>query len=166
VSDDGNGWAVCALGHRHWGRFGAAGLLVTDGTGVLLQHRAAWTHEGDTWSVLGGARNREETALQAALREVSEESDLDLTAIEPVRSSIDDHGGWSYTTVLARSAGPVVVTDWNVESAAIRWWPIVEVDTLRLHHGFAAAWPGLRVLAGRMAASGTPPGTAPPQDLP
>jgi len=25
---DGNGWKRCDLGHRHWGRFGAAGLLV------------------------------------------------------------------------------------------------------------------------------------------
>jgi 8-oxo-dGTP diphosphatase len=50
---DGNGWVVCAAGHRHWGRFGAAGLLISDGFNVLLQHRAAWTHEGDTWAVPG-----------------------------------------------------------------------------------------------------------------
>ena len=68
-SGDGNGWVVCALGHRHWGRFGAAGLLLTDGRRVLLQHRAAWTHEGDTWAVPGGARDSHEDPITAALRE-------------------------------------------------------------------------------------------------
>ena len=56
MSGDGNGWVVCSLGHRHWGRFGAAGILITDGDAVVLQHRAAWTHEGGTWAVPGGAR--------------------------------------------------------------------------------------------------------------
>ena len=27
---DGNGWVTDHQGHQHWGRFGAAGLLVTD----------------------------------------------------------------------------------------------------------------------------------------
>src|SRR5689334_15460813 len=35
-----DGWTVCALGHRHWGRAGAAGLLAhrgaADGREVLL----------------------------------------------------------------------------------------------------------------------------------
>jgi 8-oxo-dGTP diphosphatase len=38
---DGDGWVSCALGHRHWGVHGAAGLLVvTPDRQVLLQHRA------------------------------------------------------------------------------------------------------------------------------
>ena len=39
---DGDGWTECTLGHRHWGRYGAAGLLaVTQGAPfVLMQHRA------------------------------------------------------------------------------------------------------------------------------
>ena len=28
VSTSGDGWTTCGLGHRHWGLFGAAGLLV------------------------------------------------------------------------------------------------------------------------------------------
>ena len=37
---DGDGWARCARGHRHWGVFGAAGLLLWHDGAVLLQHRA------------------------------------------------------------------------------------------------------------------------------
>ena len=28
MQGDGDGWVECSLGHRHWGRFGAAGLLL------------------------------------------------------------------------------------------------------------------------------------------
>ena len=52
VHGDGNGWVVCAEGHRHWGRHGAAGLLlrrrVEDRVEALMQHRAPWTASGDT----------------------------------------------------------------------------------------------------------------------
>src|SRR5690242_20622060 len=58
----GDGWTRCAAGHRHWGRFGAAGLLLVDDDRVILQHRAAWTHEGDSWGLPGGARNSDEDA--------------------------------------------------------------------------------------------------------
>ena len=143
---DGNGWVHCALGHRHWGRFGAAGLLITDGTQVLLQHRAAWTHEGDTWAVPGGARDSHENPITAALREAVEETSLDPEHIEPFSEWVDEHGGWSYTTILARSSSRASVRPANAESTAIRWWALDEVADLRLHRGFAAAWPTLREL--------------------
>ncbi len=144
---DGNGWVVCAAGHRHWGRFGAAGLLISDGSNVLLQHRAAWTHEGDTWAVPGGARDSHEDALAAALREAAEETSLDTAAVRPVSEFVDEHGGWSYTTIVARARLTGDVQPVNAESTAVRWWPIGSVSALVLHRGFAAAWPALRPLA-------------------
>jgi 8-oxo-dGTP diphosphatase len=146
---DGNGWVTCSRGHRHWGRFGAAGLLITDGARVLLQHRAAWTHEGDTWAVPGGARDSHERALDAALREVTEETSLDIRDITPVQEWVDEHGGWSYTTIVARADAELAqleVRPANAESIQVRWYPIAEVPALPLHHGFAAAWPTLREL--------------------
>jgi 8-oxo-dGTP pyrophosphatase MutT (NUDIX family) len=143
---NGNGWAWCSYGHRHWGRYGAAGLLITDGARVLLQHRAAWTHEGGTWAVPGGARDSHESPINAALREAAEETSLDPAAIAPFDQWVDDHGGWSYVTIIARTASDLEVVPINPESAAIRWWPIAEVDRLPLHRGFAAAWPQLRTL--------------------
>jgi 8-oxo-dGTP pyrophosphatase MutT (NUDIX family) len=141
---DGNGWVVCRLGHRHWGRYGAAGILITDGTAVILQHRAAWTHEGDTWALPGGARDSHEDALTAALREATEETTLDTGRIAPFGEWIDEHGGWSYTTVLARTDAQPELAPANAESVAVRWWALDEVAGLPLHHGFAAAWPDLR----------------------
>ena len=79
---DGDGWLHCALGHRHWGVHGAAGLLaVAPGPYVLLQHRAPWSHGGDTWGVPGGARTSSETPEQAARRETVEETGLDVAQL-------------------------------------------------------------------------------------
>jgi 8-oxo-dGTP pyrophosphatase MutT (NUDIX family) len=147
VGGDGNGWSACALGHRHWGRYGAAGVLVTDGSRVILQHRAPWTHEGGTWAVPGGARDSHEDALAAALREAAEESGLSPAAVVPVAEWVDDHGGWAYTTVVAQGLPDLQPRALNAESIEIRWWPIEQVAGLPLHRGFALAWPRLRALA-------------------
>ena len=149
-SGDGNGWVHCSLGHRHWGRFGAAGLLITDGVRVVLQHRAPWTHEGGTWALPGGARDSSEDVLTAALREAAEETALDPAWVRPIGEWIDDHGGWSYTTVVAAIVESFAA-DFrphaaNAESVEIRWWHADEVDQLPLHLGFASAWPQLRTL--------------------
>jgi ADP-ribose pyrophosphatase YjhB (NUDIX family) len=143
MSSDGNGWTLCRLGHHHWGRFGAAGVLVTDGDRVVLQHRATWTHEGGTWAVPGGARDSHEDAATAALREAAEEAALDPAFVEPFAEWVDDHGGWSYTTVLARALTELDPHAANGESIEIRWWPIDQVTALPLHAGFASAWPHL-----------------------
>jgi 8-oxo-dGTP diphosphatase len=146
MTGDGNGWVICTRGHRHWGRFGAAGILITDGARVMLQHRAAWTHEGGTWAVPGGARDSHEDAVSAALREAAEETALDPADVEPYAQWVDEHGGWSYTTVIARAHPDVVLLPANAESVDVRWWDVAVVAGLPLHAGFAAAWPQLQLL--------------------
>ena len=95
---DGDGWVRCSAGHRHWGRHGAAGLLLRDrGDGldrVVLQHRAWWSHQGGTWGVPGGARDSAETAVAAALRETAEEAGISPASVRPTGLLVDDHGGW------------------------------------------------------------------------
>ena len=141
---DGDGWLVCSLGHRHWGRFGAAGLLaVAPGPYVLLQHRAPWSHGGDTWGVPGGARTSTETAEEAARRETAEETRLDLTALELVDEHVADHGVWTYTTFVATVPERLPVVP-ERESVDLRWVPVDEVTDLPLHPAFADAWPALR----------------------
>ncbi len=141
---DGDGWVRCAQGHRHWGRFGAAGLFIAGERGTVLQHRAPWTHEGGTWGMPGGARDSHEDAVTTALREAHEEADLDPAAVAPLGWWLDDHGGWSYTTVVAQARRAIEPHAKNAESTEVRWWADDDVDTLPLHHGFAAVWPLLR----------------------
>ncbi|GAB2463790.1 NUDIX hydrolase [Jatrophihabitans fulvus] len=145
---DGNGWVHCSCGRTHWGRHGAAGLLVTattdDGPVVLLQMRAAWTHDGGTWALPGGARDSHERPIEAALREAGEETSLDLDALTVYDELVDDHGPWSYTTLLAHREDAAPVRSANAESDEMRWLPLGEVDRLPLHRGFAATWPVLR----------------------
>jgi 8-oxo-dGTP diphosphatase len=151
VSGDGDGWTTCAGGHPHWGLHGAAGLLLSapDADGrprVLLQHRAAYSHHGDTWGLPGGARGGAETAAQAALREASEETGLDPAAVAVRDAWLDDHGGWSYTTVVATAGALLAVHAEDRESTAVEWVPLGEVEDRPLHPGFAASWPAVRAL--------------------
>lgn len=143
----GDAFVTCRDGHRHWGRHGAAGLLLGASGRTLLQHRAPWTHEGGTWSVPGGARDDHEDVVTAALREAAEEAGLAPADVAPVGWSVADHGAWSYTTVVADLAAgrpaPAVHAR-NAESTQVRWWADGEVDGLALHAGLAASWPALR----------------------
>jgi 8-oxo-dGTP diphosphatase len=138
----------CAGGHRHWGRFGAAGLLLrarrpASPPLILLQHRALWSHHGGTWGLPGGARDRGETAMQTALREAAEETTLEVATLRVETSLVDEHGGWSYTTVVAATPEPVRIHTRGAEGLAVRWVPEDEVTHLPLHPGFAATWPRL-----------------------
>ena len=147
-----DGWTTCALGHRHWGRAGAAGLLLyrhgAAGPEVLLQHRAEWSHHGGTWGTPGGALHADEDAATGALREVCEELGLLPDDVVLGAHSVDDHGGWSYTTVLARPARPIVVADLRLdgESNGVAWVPLRRFGDVPLHPGLAASLPRLQEL--------------------
>ena len=168
---DGDGWVTCSAGHRHWGLFGAAGLLLAavDPAGVvrvLLQHRAAWSHHGDTWGIPGGARGSVESGEQAALREAVEETGLDPLGVTLGAASEEAHGGWSYTTVLATAAGLLPVHAEDQESTAVAWVALAEVDGLPLHPGFAGAWPALQPWIASLAAGAPDPYAAAARPLP
>lgn len=150
---DGDGWTRCQQGHTHWGVHGAAGLLLWHEDRILLQHRALWSHHGGTWGILGGARNSGESARQAALREACEEAGVDPGTVTPAAEYVDDHGGWSYTTVIARAAGPLHLTALTAETIEVRWLPVDDLGSVSLHPGFAASWDTVR----RVSAA-VPPG--------
>jgi 8-oxo-dGTP diphosphatase len=154
VQGDGDGWVISDSGAHYWGRYGAAGLLLRaprpDGTpAVLLQHRAVWSHQGDTWGLPGGARDSHESPEETAVREAREEAGL-LAELLAVRGAVvtaeafglgGDH--WTYTTVVA-DAAELLHTVPNRESAELRWVDENEVADLPLHPGFAASWHRLR----------------------
>jgi 8-oxo-dGTP pyrophosphatase MutT (NUDIX family) len=153
VDRDGNGWTTCGLGHRHWGRFGAAGLLAYapgrgshgDGaTRVLLQRRSWWGNHGGTWGPPGGARDSHESAVTAALREAEEECAMPAGAVSARGILLDDHGGWSYQTVVAAAPKPFPVRAVSNETSKASWVAAEDVAGLDLHPGFAEWWPVLR----------------------
>lgn len=118
-----------------------AGLLLVDGTRVLLQRRANVEYAG-TWSTPGGALERGETPTSAAFREFGEETGLSLT-VRPLGSF--PVPGWPYTIVLGTTGdGVPESTEALPEADALAWVEITAVHRLRLHPGFAAAWPHLR----------------------
>jgi 8-oxo-dGTP diphosphatase len=133
-------------GRTFWGTFGAAGLLVHDERGILLQHRVEWSHFGGTWGLPGGARHEGESAVRGALRESEEEAGVPADDLVLEFTSVLDLGIWSYTTVAVRAAHPFDAVIGDAESVELRWIPLEDVDSLPLHPGFAARWPVLRPL--------------------
>jgi 8-oxo-dGTP diphosphatase len=148
VNRDGNGWTTCGQGHRHWGRFGAAGLLAfapDEGqTCVLLQRRSWWGNHGGTWGPPGGARDSHESAVTAALREAEEECAMPADAVSVTGIFRDDHGGWSYQTVIASAPRPFPARAVSSETSQVSWVAAEDVAALDLHPGFAEQWPVLR----------------------
>ncbi|MGB0100986.1 MAG: NUDIX hydrolase [Nocardioides sp.] len=133
------GWAHCTVGHLHWGPRGAAGLLVADGGRLLLQLRAGWAHQGGTWSVPGGARERGETAVEAALREAHEELGVRAADVDVRGSSVATCGGWTYETVLGVPRRALDLRD-RAESDGHAWVGAAEISALPLHPAFRQAW--------------------------
>ena len=141
---DGDGWIDCQCGGKHWGLFGAAGLVLVRDQSILLQHRAPWVHNGDTWGIPGGARDSHETPLEAALREANEEIGIDIKLLSTVGEFVDDHITWSYHTIIAKASPELIAHEMNDESLEVKWIPIAEIENQKLHPSFANTWPKLR----------------------
>jgi len=138
--------------HRHWGLYGAAGLLLARRAGatgrvtdVVLQHRAPWSDQGGTWGVPGGALAPGETPVDGALRESLEEAAVEPRTVHVLGTHVLDHGPWAYTTVLADVVPGATVepTAADPESLEVRWVAVEDVPALPLLPAFAAAWPEL-----------------------
>ena len=151
LRNPGDAWVEGPHGQKYWGRFGAAGLLVWDpARGVLLQHRASWSHHGGTWGIPGGALHIAESAVQAAFREANEEAGVPPEALRSIGHYVVDLGVWSYTTVIAQVIEPFEAVIGDQESVELAWVELARVTDRDLHPAFAAAWPALlEVLAGQ-----------------
>jgi len=112
----------------------------------LLQHRAPWVHNGDTWGIPGGARDSHESTIEGAFREAIEETGIDTELLTPLHTFTDDHGSWKYDTVIARAHEGLVAHEVNDESHEVRWVEIEKVAELPLHPSFAKSWPELQIL--------------------
>jgi len=144
----GDAWVECVCGRRHWGRFGAAGLLLVRhgrrGLEVLLQHRALWSDEGGTWGLPGGALAEGEAPVHGALREAAEEAGVDPAHVAVRDTVVLDHGPWAYTTAIGWSTGPQHARPTDDESLEVVCVPLDHVPERPLLVAFGAAWPELR----------------------
>jgi 8-oxo-dGTP diphosphatase len=142
MSVSGDGFVTLPDGSQRWGRFGAAGILArhVDDDGephYFLALRSSWTHKGGTWAVPGGALNHGETPLEGALREFAEEIGHVIEAYEVSEIHEDDHGGWTYTTVVVdvpQRFDPPAALSW--ETADARWVPASQLVELELFEAF------------------------------
>ena len=140
---DGDGWVDCRCGGKHWGLNGAAGLMLLREGSILMQHRADWVHNGNTWGLPGGARDSHEDAIAAAIREAVEETGINGDLVTPLNIFTDNHLDWRYDTVLAKADPNLELGDWNQETKDMAWVPIENVDKLPLHPSFARTWPAI-----------------------
>jgi 8-oxo-dGTP pyrophosphatase MutT (NUDIX family) len=126
--------------------YGASGLLAVhhDATGlphVLMQKRSLWSHHGGTWGLPGGALDSHEDSIAGALREAREEAALQGDGLRIQGVYLDDHGGWSFETVIAEASGLLNAIPANSESLELRWLTPAQIATKLLHPGFAETWP-------------------------
>jgi ADP-ribose pyrophosphatase YjhB (NUDIX family) len=115
---------------------------------VLMQKRSWWSHHGGTWGLPGGARDSHEDAVSGALREAREEAALSSDFLRVQGVFLDDHGGWSFHTVIAHAEGLLDASPANSESSDMRWVAADEIAGKRLHPGFADTWPLVQLALG------------------
>ena len=140
----GDGFVTAADGGARWGRYGAAGVLVrhVDAEGVpwlFLARRSAFCHRGGTWGIPGGALDWGEEPLEGALREFGEEIGVVPSSFTVAEVHEDDHGGWSYWTIVVDVDEPFPEpTSLNWETDEVRWVAAHELGMLALFDAFAA----------------------------
>ena len=148
----GDGFVTLPDGSRRWGRFGAAGILVRSAVApgpprYLVALRSPLCHHGGTWSIPGGALDEGESPLEGALREFEEEIDRELADISVAEVHEDDHGGWSYWTVVADVAECFELpTSYGWETTECRWVGPDELAGLELFGAFRATLQRLGLL--------------------
>lgn len=134
---------------RRWGKYGAAGVLFfhrESGT-FLLNQRSMSIHFGGTWSTIGGALNKDEEALEGALREAEEEVGQITVGYWQIAQETSVHKGthtdWTYSThvVEVDERWEADTSDWETMDNA--WVSLQDMATMKLHPGFKSSLTGI-----------------------
>ena len=148
----GDGYIELADGSQRWGLFGAAGVLIRAGDiddmpRYLVAKRSAMVHFGGTWGIPGGALHLGEDPLDGALRELVEETGYVVVDFGVVGTYEDDHGGWSYWTLLLEVPAPFQESPLlNWETDELRWATSDELEQMDLFGAFRLTLERLGIL--------------------
>lgn len=172
AGSEGDRFVTCSKGHEHWGAHGAAGLLVRhkgdDGkVSYLLQKRSDSVDHPGQWSIPSGAKGKDETPEQGALREYREEMGPlpQGTKIHHVVKSTDC-GDWAFHTVVADAPEqfmPRGKGETEHEVAGAAWHTPHEIKGLDLHPAFAKSWDQVRRSKGPVTAASRAHWKKPPE---
>ncbi len=150
----GDGFVTLEDGTLRWGRFGAAGVLArcpsAEGSWwYFLARRSERCHQGGCWAIPGGALHRDEPPVEGALREFAEEvgAVLGEGEFDVVGVYEDDHGGWSYWTVVVDVRERFEAPTLNWETAETNWVAQRQLADLELHTAFRSTLVRLGLMA-------------------
>ncbi|MFH8873149.1 NUDIX domain-containing protein [Streptomyces griseus] len=118
-------------------RYTADVVLLAAGHVLLIQRR--WAPHAGSWALPGGHVDAGETSLQAAVRELEEETGITVPVDALGQVGAFDAPGRDprgrYVTVAYTAALPEPVAPTPLDDAAdARWWPLTDLPPLAFDH--------------------------------
>ncbi|MEV3852531.1 NUDIX hydrolase [Streptomyces microflavus] len=118
-------------------RYTADIVLLTDDHVLLIERR--WAPYAGSWALPGGHVDEQETSLQAAVRELEEETGIPVPANALRQVGAFDAPGRDprgrYVTVAYTATLPELVAPTPRDDAAdARWWPVNALPDLAFDH--------------------------------
>ncbi|MFF6970343.1 NUDIX domain-containing protein [Streptomyces tsukubensis] len=116
-----------------------ADVVVFDSAGRVLLIERGWAPFEGCWALPGGHVDPGETSLEAAVRELAEETGVRVAAGDLTRIDVWDQPGRDprgrYVTIAYLATVPQGTTAQAGDDArAARWWPLTDLPELAFDH--------------------------------
>ena len=113
----------------------AAGIFFTDGKQVLLLQRRKDKEEGGTWALPAGKAHKDESYIQAAIRETKEETGLESIPGERFDTIEGDYGDLNFVCYMYKVQKPftIKITDEHLDW---KWLAFSDLKDFKLHSKF------------------------------